>query len=261
MRARRAPAPDASAKKRARSTGHEEGTAGHLPHLSTGEAGANPTAEGRGARRQAAARRKDFSAILSSEDGDDAFHSDDDEFQASPKAEAVVGETPEARRLRRLLRNRMAAQQARERKKAFVDSLQDQVSTCHCAPTCGALPVHSNDPRDAACAARAAPLCAQITTLQQRLQRAEQALQSSEEQVATLRRIILSMRGQEHDDEQQQADGPAVAASARPTAGQEQAALATRISQTLPTTAAVARHAVPRAPEALVATPHVLAVQ
>ena len=81
-------------------------------------------------------RKKDEVAMEEEEDEDEEEDSDDDDTGAGdkqPKPHAIaktkynhIEDEKERKRLKRLLRNRVSAQQARERKKAYMSTLEDE---------------------------------------------------------------------------------------------------------------------------------------
>ncbi|CAL8469560.1 g9101 [Coccomyxa elongata] len=90
---------------------------------------AEKAAEGKRANAAAArARRRATRPRLDERTGDaeaegDASHGEEDDLEAKL---AATKDEKEAKRLRRLLRNRVSAQQARERKKSYVSNLEAQ---------------------------------------------------------------------------------------------------------------------------------------
>ena len=106
-----------------------QAAAGRLQRASARQAAKAKVTE----KRKAQAQRKRPAAAKVDEDEDDSSSEDDDDASVPTKPHEIakskynhVEDEKERKRLKRLLRNRVSAQQARERKKAYMSDLEQE---------------------------------------------------------------------------------------------------------------------------------------
>ena len=106
-----------------------QAAAGRLQRASARQAAKAKVTE----KRKAQAQRKRPAAAKGDEDEDDSSSEDDDDASVPTKPHEIakskynhVEDEKERKRLKRLLRNRVSAQQARERKKAYMSDLENE---------------------------------------------------------------------------------------------------------------------------------------
>ena len=106
-----------------------QAAAGRLQRASARQAAKAKVTE----KRKAQAQRKRPAAAKADDDEDDSSSEDDDDASVPTKPHEIakskynhVEDEKERKRLKRLLRNRVSAQQARERKKAYMSDLENE---------------------------------------------------------------------------------------------------------------------------------------
>jgi transcription factor HY5 len=106
-----------------------QAAAGRLQRASARQAAKAKVTE----KRKAQAQRKRPAAAKVDDDEDDSSSEDDDDASVPTKPHEIakskynhVEDEKERKRLKRLLRNRVSAQQARERKKAYMSDLENE---------------------------------------------------------------------------------------------------------------------------------------
>ena len=106
-----------------------QAAAGRLQRASARQAAKAKVTE----KRKAQAQRKRPAAAKADDDEDDSSSEDDDDASVPTKPHEIakskynhVEDEKERKRLKRLLRNRVSAQQARERKKAYMSDLEQE---------------------------------------------------------------------------------------------------------------------------------------